>query len=298
MNKFIKKIILWTYIKIHSLFINIGIVLYNSEVNLFSIDPDDKNEKNKKITRKLHRNKLLEKFYVGQRDEKYVKDYYELLNKADDFIKNKTLHQKAVASDRWGMDMHRKDQYGRRIDHVGFFDEKHKNYGKTLKEVFELEMKERRVNDDDYELLYIFNNKPMEIGFTKIGDVVEDKGDGKLTSIDVRKKLKMLDFPLRIVREEGYDPINKIEQLTEFLHIKKIGLDYNLLEFLIPLKFKVHSVEENSDIFKELTTFKEVHFKNMYGELVAFSNPKYSKRINFKEYHVLKFEAKEMQVIQ
>lgn len=58
---------------------NISISLYNTEVELLKASPDDLNEKDKKVTRKLHRNQVLEKFYAGQRDEKYTKDYYELL---------------------------------------------------------------------------------------------------------------------------------------------------------------------------------------------------------------------------
>ena len=45
-------------------------------------------------------------------------------------------HQKAVAADKWGM----RDKRGNLLASVSFFDERHKNNGKTMKEVLEDEM--------------------------------------------------------------------------------------------------------------------------------------------------------------
>ena len=74
-------------------------------------------------------------------------------------MRKATPHQMAVAADKHGSNYGLKDQYGRRYEHYGFFDSKHKHAGKTLGEVFALDMEEKRTKDDDYELLYIFNNK-------------------------------------------------------------------------------------------------------------------------------------------
>ena len=93
--------------------------------------------------------------------------------------------------------------------------------------------------------------------------------------------------------------INKIEQLTEFLHVKKIGFDYRQLEFLIPLKFKTNDYEENSDIFKELINIKEMYLRNDYGELTGYGIMKFIKRIEINNtYDVFKFEAIEMQNVR
>jgi hypothetical protein len=298
MKKFFQKIILWTYIKIHTILIYISIALYNTETEILKADPNDLNEKDKKETRKLHRNQLLEKFYQGQSDEKYVQDYYELLKKADKFIRKATPRQMAVAADKHGSNYGMKDQYGRRYEHYGFFDAKHKNAGKTLGEVLEHELKERRTKDDDYEILYIFNNIPIEVGFAKVLDVVEktekENADFEYEVLDIFQKSKQFDFPIKAFREE--EVVNKIEQLTEFLHVKKIGFEYRQLEFFIPLKFGTEKIEENSEIFKEITNFKSIFVRNEYGELIGFGINKFIKRIKHNDTHeVWKFEGIEMQ---
>ena len=86
MKKFFQKILLWIYIKIQTILINISIALYRTEEEVLKAPQLDVGEDGKIIQRKLHHNPLLEKFYAGQRDEKYVQDYYELLVKADKFL--------------------------------------------------------------------------------------------------------------------------------------------------------------------------------------------------------------------
>ena len=147
MKKFFQKIFLWTYIKIHTFLINSGITigLIISRVELDShADPNNMREGDKKIIRKRHRNQVLEKFFQGQSDEKYVREYYDVLKKADKFVRTSNEHQVAVAADKYHMNYGQKDKYGRRYEHYGFFDEKHKHAGKTLGEVLTLEYEERR----------------------------------------------------------------------------------------------------------------------------------------------------------
>lgn len=285
----LKKIILWIYIKVHSILINISIALYNTETELLKVNPDDLSENKKKTTRKLHHNKLLEKFYAGQTDQKYVREYYELLKKADKFMRNANKNQKAIAADKWGM----RDKNGRILASVSFFDEKHKNSGKTIQEVINSEMDDRRTKDDDYELLKIFNNIPIEVGLSKINKVVDDK----LNIDDLNNKSKTFEFPLKISRQNR-NIINKIEELTEFLHVKKIGFNHRQLEFFIPKKFKLQNFEETSDIFKEIITFDEVYIKDGYGELIGFNIDKYVKKVEVNDYLVLKFHGIEMETIK
>jgi hypothetical protein len=273
-------------------------MLYRAEVDA-QADPNVIREGDKKIQRMLHRNQTLEKFYAGNTDEKYVREYYELLKKADKFIRVATPYQMALAADKHGSSYGMKDQYGRRYEHYGFFDEKHKNAGKTIGEVLVLEFEERRIKDDDYELLSIHDNKPIEVGFVKVLDVVEktkkENADFDYEVQDMFKKSKQFEFPIKVVRDNE-NTTNKIEQLTEFLHVKKIGFEYRQLEFLIPLKFKTNDYTEDSDIFKELIDIKEVFLRNNYGELIGYGIIKYIKKINYNDTHdVFKFEAIEMQ---
>lgn len=294
MINFFKRVILWIYIKIHSILINISIALYNTEVNILKANPDDLSEKKKKLTNRLHRVSFLNKFHAGQKDEKYVKDYYELLKKADEFMKTATTHKKAVVADKYSMSLGRKDKYGRRYEHIGFFYDGHKFAGKTIGEVFEIEMKERRTKDDDYELLYIFNNKPIEVGLSKIKDVVDDEFKLK----DLINKSKTFEFPMKINRTNE-NVLNKIEQITEFLHVKKIGFNHRQLEFFIPQKFKLHEVNEESQIFKEIVDINQVYIKNDYGELIGYNVQEYFKKIFIDDkYVVLKFNAIEMETIK
>lgn len=296
----IKKFIFWLYLKFHLLMTYISISLYNTEIDILKADPNDLKESDKKIQRMRHRNLTLEKFYAGQRDEKYVQDYYEILKKADKFIKTATAHKMAVAADKHGSNYGQKDIYGRRYEHYGFFDDKHKHAGKTLGEVIELEYIQRKTNDDDYELLYIFNNKPIETGLVKVMDVLEETKkedvDFEYEVVDIFRKSKQFEFPIKVYRDNEVD--NKIEQLTEYLHVKKIGFEHRQLEFFIPLKFKTNEIEENSEIFFEITNIKSIFVKNEYGELMGFGVNRFMKKIIHNNTHeVWKFEGIEMEVV-
>ena len=300
MRKFFRNVLIWIVLKYQSIMINLSIALYNTEVEILKADPNDLKESDKRNQRMLHRVAFLNRFYAGQRDEKYVKDYYEILKKADKFMRKATPRQMAVAADKYGTSYGMKDIYGRRYEHYGFFDEKHKHAGKTLGEVLSAEYLERRTTDDDYEILYIFNNKPIEVGLANIMDVLEkpsqENADFEYQVVDVFRKSKQFEFPIKAVRE--VEVANKIEQLTEFLHVKKIGFEYRVLEFFIPNKFKTSGVTDNSEIFNEIVNFKEIFIKEGYGELKGFGIIKFMKRINYKDTHeVWKFEGIEMETV-
>ena len=289
-----RKLLNWVYLKLHGIMLYISIALFNTEQEILKADPNALGEKNKHVQRMRHRNQLLEKFYAGQTDEKYVKDYYEVLHKADEFIKNSTPFKMAVGADRHGMNYAKADKYGRTYEHFGFFDAKSKNSGKTIKEVVEEEMMNRRTTDDDYELIQILNNKPIDKGLLSLG---KDIDESKLLSIDefVRES-KNYEFPMKVYRTNN-EVINKIEQLTEFLHVKKIGFDFVLIEFFIPLKFKTTTISEDSDIFKELINIDQIFFKDKFGKMIAFKINEYVKRIVVNETHeVLKFNGYVMEV--
>jgi hypothetical protein len=277
----------------------ISLSLYQTEIEILKANPNDLNERNNHTQRMRSRNQLLEKFYAGQTDEKYVQDYYEVLKKADKFIRTATPHQMAIAADKHGTNYGMKDRYGRRYEHYGFFDDKHKHTGKTLGEVLVLEFEERRTKDDDLEIMYIFNNKPIEVGLSQVMDVVEKKENSldEYEVVDMEKKSKQFQFPIKIIREKK-DTINKIEELSEFLHIKKIGFEYRQLEFFIPLKFRTSEHDEDSDIFKQIIDIQQAFICDEYGELIGFSINKYIKRIKYNDTHdVLKFDGIEMQTM-
>ncbi len=316
MKRFFQKKILWLYLFIHSFLIKLGISMVNTDNEILRAGTLDIPEKDKKTTRKLHKSNLLEKFYAGQEDSEYSQRYYEILKKADKFVRTATPHKVAVTADKHRMNYGMKDQYGRRYEHYGFFDDKHKHAGKTIGEVVALEFEERRTKDDSYELLYIFDNNPVEVGFSKAFDVlkkIEDNVEPVITEdplidestnnelfevLDILSKSKTFKFPIKASRDNE-DIVNKIEQLTEYLHIKKIGFEYRLLEFFVPLKYKTEEIEEDSQIFLDLTNFNSIFVKNEYGELMGFGIIKFSKRIKHNNaYEVWKFEGIEMENVR
>lgn len=279
----------------------IGIALFNTENEILKADPNNLGESNKKIQRMRHRNEVLEKFYVGKTDEKFVQDYYEILKKADVFIRNATPFKVAVTADKYGMNLGKADKYGRLHDHFGFYDTKSKNEGKTINVVLQEEMDNRGTTDDDYQLLHIFNNKPIDSGLMGVPtDVYKDidSRDFKFSIDDLIEQSKKVEFPMQVYRQDN-EILNKIEKITDYLHVKKIGFDFVLLEFFVPLKFKTNSIEEDSKIFKELIDFDQVFFKDKYGELIGFKVNNFVKRIEYNKTHdVFKFNGNTMEIIR
>jgi len=115
--------------------------------------------------------------------------------------------------------------------------------------------------------------------------------------VDMNKTSKQFQFPINIMREKE-DAVNKIEELSEFLHIKKIGFEYRQLEFFIPLKFKTSEHDEDSDIFKEIIDIQGAFVRDEYGELIGFGVNDFTKRIIYNDTHeVFKFDGIEMQSV-
>jgi hypothetical protein len=335
---YINKIFLWVFILFHSWIIRISIALRNTEESILKADPNDLAEKNKHNIRMRHRNRIAEKMLQGQRDEKFVQDYYELLKKADKFLRESTPLQIEMAADKWGLNYGktdeqmknvsrvakrvqrdengniiktekkpesekktRKDQFGRRYEHYGFFDPKNKNYGKTLAQVLKEEIGQRLTKDDLYPVEFMFSNKPITDGIAKNNEIVETKTNKSLTGFEAVNELEKAlkrRFPLRIIREND-EVVNKLERLTEYLHIKKITSELRLLEFFIPSMYKSFEVSENSDIFAELTSINQVWISDEYGTMYGYKINDYYKRSliysdknsDFLLYDVIKFKA-------
>jgi hypothetical protein len=315
MKKTINNILLYFYLKLNSLLLNIGIILNRGEKDVFKINSEIPESK-KRIQRMLYKNEFLEMLVSDKKNDVIIQKYYEVLKKADFFIKKSTPHQMAVAADKHGSNYGMKDIYGRRYEHYGFFDDKHKHVGKTLGEVLTTEIEERKTNDDDYEIMYMFNNNPIQVGLSKIFEVVDEikkpeeiteniTDKEKTASIhkkvvyklsDIKKKSKTYEFPIKVIHNNE-NVVNKIEELTKFLHVKKIGLEYRQLEFFIPLDFKTNEFDNDSDIINNIIDVKEVYVLNEYGEIIGFSVDKFLKRIEHNSYDVFKFTGIQMEII-
>ncbi len=285
----LKRILVWIYIRIYSLFLYLSLAAYYTEVDTLK----QKGTKNVDIVQMIQYKQasILDKFVAGKFDEAYVQRFYEILYKADEFLMKKSPFEQAVAADRFAMNIGRKDPItGEIVDHHGFFDNKSKYAGKTLKEVVETQTKERATDDDDYDVIAVHSNKPIELGLSDLLYGIDE--DNKDASQFVKGGIKY-KFPLYVQRDENV--INKIEMLTETLFVKKIGMGVVQLEFFIPLKFKTNELKGDDKIIKELININNIFYKEKYGEVRGYSIDRFKKRVIYKDYEVFKFIGKIME---
>jgi hypothetical protein len=212
-------------------------------------------------------------------DQQYVKQFYEILKKADKFLQTSNPSKIRKTAGKFGLNYGMKDSYGRRFEHYGFFDDKHKYSGKSLKEVRELEIDEKKIKDDDYPIVVMYQNK-KEFSLIESADIMLKNNNGYFAP-EIDELARMKKYPLTIVRDDKV--ANRIEQLTEFLHVKKIDETNKILEFMIPIKFGLSKINETDSIFKELINIKQVWFKDEYGDRNAYSIESFYKRGEYKK---------------
>lgn len=282
------------------LIIRISLALYETEHEILKSEVLD--SKGGSIhQRKRYRNRFIEMMLSGVKDEKVLEEHYEILKKSDRFMKESTPYKQALAADKHGMNYAKSDRKGHFHEHLGFYDEKHKHSGKTVAEVLAIEYEERKTKDDHYELLNIYDNTPIEVGLIDVMSTIEkvDKEDVnyEYKVNDLIQHSKKFKFPIRCSRE-NQDILNKIEQLSESLHIKKIGFDYIQLEFFIPLKFGTNKLLDDSDIFKDLINISQV-FVTEYNQIIGFGITGFKKRIIHNDaYEVWKFDGIKMETVK
>ena len=143
-----------------------------------------------------------------------------------------------------------------------------------------------------YEILFIFNNQPIQAGLSKVEEFV----DQELKMKDLQEKSKTFEFPLKVTHKNKKN-VNKIEELTDYLHVKKIGFEHRQLEFFVNKKFQTKDFDDNNPIIKEIIDVNEVYVKNIYGDLLGFNIKKYMKRIDHEEFDVFVFHGIEMKTI-
>lgn len=285
-----------------SMMIRISLALKNVEDEL-KAHASDLFGSNKKEHKKRSNNPVLRKMEQGQADEKYNQQYYEILKKADDIVRSTNPDKAAMMADKHGVNIAAKDKWGMRWDHHGFLDPKHKHYGKTLKEIRDLEIAERKQTEDDYPIVTMFSNK-SELSFVQATKVLKNENESFFIP-ELHEMAKIQKFPLKIIRK--IEAKNKIEQLVEFVHVKSITSQHFIIEMFIPIKFKVWSVDSESEIFKELIEIDQVWFKDDYGDSHAYRITSFYKKGKHQEYvddktkekkymyDVLKFKAEIIQ---
>lgn len=213
-------------------------------------------------------------------DEQYVQQFYEILKKADKFLRSSNPAKIQRTAGKFGLNYGMKDHFGRRYEHYGFFDDQHKYAGKSLKEVRELEIAEKKIADDDYPVIIMYQNK-KEFSFSESAAIILEHDKG-LYAPEIHELARMKKYPLTIVRDGKVR--NRIEQLCEFLHVKQISSEHKILEFMIPKKFGLSTVPDDDPVFKELINIKQVWFKDEYGDRNSYRVTQYYKRGKYKEF--------------
>lgn len=285
-----KKLLNKLRLKLSLLKFYIGVSVAGAD-KIFKSEDHSVSEKDKKSTRKIHSNETLEKFYAGKTDEKYTQQYYEILKKADLFMKRATPYKMAAVADRFGMSLGREIIKGEKVEeHFGFYDEKHVNVGKTLLDVIDKEIEERRTKDDELKVIDMVDNKAIQ---PTISDSIEY---ALMSNIE---RVKLLKYPIKLVRENDESISNKLEMITEYMHVKRIDDTHSQLEFFVDKKFKLDKIETENKIFQELINFKQVQYNGKYDDKYIFNVLKFSKRYNHNDrYEVLKFFVQNVEIIK
>lgn len=284
--------------------IRIGLMLANSEFELFKSDSDI-GSKQQNHQRKRHRSQLLERLNAGKEDTQYKIKFYELLKKSEYFKRNATPKRYGEVANRYAMSYAVKmpNETEKPSEHLGFFDAKSNNFGKTLDSVIKQEMVERSTKCDTLETIYMFDNKTRikPIAELVVSEEATFKSVSEYAQYMLEEKKKNESKPIVVYREN--DVNNKIEMLTDHLYVKKVGdiegNKYRILEFLIPKKFKTYLLDPEDPIIGELTAIKEVYYTDEFGDRICFSITGFKEFMQHGiEYDVFRFNALEMDWIR
>jgi len=215
-------------------------------------------------------------------DEVYVQQFYEILKKADKIIRSSNPSKIQKLAGKYGLNLGMKDQHGRRFEHFGFFDEKHKHYGKSINEVRDSEVKERALDEDNYPVIVMYQNK-KEFSFNESAAMIMDHDKG-FYAPEIHELARAKKYPLTVYRKGDNKVANRIEQLCEFLHVKQISSEHKILEFFIPNKFGLENISEDDPIFKELINIDQVWFKDEYGDRNSYKITSFYKRSTYNKF--------------
>ncbi len=156
------------------------------------------------------------------------------------------------------------------------------NGGKTISERKNETMKNIGTRDDKYDIEKIVSNKRSIINEMEY-------------SLGAKPEYK---FTISIRRNNQI--INKIEEITEVVHIKEIQSQTNgrIVEFFIPKKFKLKSFGDNTLIMHEMKNNGEyLSFKDKYGEFSEYKLNGFYKISEIDQYDVIKYNATKIENI-
>lgn len=275
-----KGIITWIKIAFVSAMIRVSMAMKGVEDDLKAHAADLVNGVKREFKKRTS-NPILKKFEQGETDEKYVEAYYTILKKADEVVRSSNPDKAAKLADKHGVNIGAKDKWGVRWDHHGFLDPKHRHYGKTLKEIRDLEIEERKTSEDNYPVVAMFYNKAA-LSFLDTTKIIQTENDS-ININDLAEMAKLHKFPLTIIRPNP-KVVNRLEQLTDYLHVKGVTSKHFILEFFVPTKFGLNKISNDSPIFKELIDVDQVWFGDEYGDKHYYRVTEFYKRMNHQPY--------------
>lgn len=244
-----------------------SLAMKSTEEEIFAPDPAQLQTGQKKEFQKLSSSQLLESLRRGEYNAQYVNYFYEVLRRADDIVANSTPEEMKMLAERYGMGDAAKNSYNMLSE-----DFKSRYGDKDAKQVRKEQLKERVTSDDSYDIDHMVINKRT------LTNVFESAQGAP----------RKYDFTLKVTRK--YQAVNKIEELSEYMHVKHIGDNHKLLEFYIPKKFGITHMS-NLDALNEIKSFDYVQFSDAYGKQFQYSIKKFYKTTENNHYDVLKFNA-------
>jgi hypothetical protein len=195
-------------------------------------------------------NELLRSLRKGEYNKEYVDKFYKILKASDKVFEADKYSLKDI-SKKHGMDYGNED--------LQYYLNSNTEYNKP-------NLEERYYIKDGYELENIVKN-----------------------SIEVLNPLDVLEGkkPIRItkIKSKNINRENKIEEYTEYLHIKKFKGRSKLLEFYINKDINLGNLIED---FKKTDN---IYFKSNYGELFDYNISKFIEIDELNSYNILKFKA-------
>jgi len=252
-----------------------SMAMKNVEEDIIKVDPNQLANNTKKEYRKSS-SQLLESLRKGEYNQQYVSYFYELLKRADDIVNNSSPEQLRLLAEKYGMGNTNTNQFK-------FLHEDHLNkYGnKDMSTIKNEEIKKRVTTDDNFPIEKIITNKRQVLNMYEHASGAKAKYS---YSIKVKRK---------------HDVENRIEEISEYLHIKELVSEGNgrILEFFIPKKFQLENINQNSVLFSELKNIDYIIYTDDYGRKFEYSIKNFYKISENGMYDVFKFKGNKIENI-
>lgn len=197
---------------------------------------------------------LLKSLLRGEYNQEYVDKFYKILKKSDSIIEGYDKKVLLSKLKEHGMDEGNTDLINYLSSNIEY---KNKN------------INDKTDNSDNYPIISIIKNN-IEILNPEL--VLNGDKPNKLTTLKSKNK----------------DRVFKIEEFTDYLHVKKYSEDKYLLEFYVNLQ---HEISNDIDNLKE---FDNIYYSDKYGDKSEYLIIEYIKINIINTYKIIKFIAKKI----